>query len=380
MQLGEFVQISEELIERTHEVCGDKKQRYAPDCRYTIEGSYASMYPITKDTKLFCMHINPDNNTASCYIPYGEPLSRKYPKRTLKDSFVPVHQTCVVSVVDRIVDIRELSHDVKVAYLCYLALRCITSGIFNFTKQGRGSLAEQTDSARRLGDTSIRQIVEDNDESAVKSFLDFRQIRLGSLLANGLNRANGPIGYRYRNAFGNILEDLFNLSGLYPIAQQPTKITSKYSQSGSSELPHRKLKMAYEHKYINRIDKAASKLVHGDIPPDEPPSERLRILPPTETHPEVASESSPTEAEVQVAPDGFIQQSSPTAFPGSAWKEVALDMRDIRNDMSEGEAANVFDNMYGTLRETNDDGERRIDREDDRAELELESLESEEDM
>ena len=244
MQLGEFVQISEEYIEQVHDRCGDKKQRYREEHAGHLGGTgYTSMYPITKDTKAYCVFINPISGRPSCYIPHEEPLLRKYPKRTLQDSFLAIHRDCKVSVIDRVMDIRELPIDVQAAYLYYGALKCRSGGIFlslmkNF-HTGGSNIESQTRSVEAFGRTEVRQIVKENDIALIKSFMDYQRTRLSCLLSYGLGRAGSRIGSRYRESFGNILEELFRVAGVNPAPSPPRayrKDPQKKRESGKRQV------------------------------------------------------------------------------------------------------------------------------------------------
>ncbi len=206
MLLGELVRIDKDVIRLHDDKFGNNKQRYNPSFTGRQHSEeYTSMYPLTENTTLICLFVNTYRRLGIYYIPYKEPLLRKYPKRVLRNSFVNIGETCTMSVVDRVTNINRLVIDIKLAYLYLNFVHFSGSGVMSRLGIHTKVL---TLISSLSGDTKVKDLI-GNADDIVPGLISGQNIFRSSILASGAIKARGKVATIFRLGLGNALEDLF---------------------------------------------------------------------------------------------------------------------------------------------------------------------------
>lgn len=225
MLLGELTKIDEATISNHHEAHGNNKQRYRPDYRQVHRREYTSMYPLSKDTTLICMFVDLDCEIGVYYVPCGEPLFRKYPKRRLEDSFVNIHTGCPISIVGRIVDINSLPIDARVAYLYLSSIRLSLGGVLGYMGRCSSNITAEIYDVEAHGSTRVKKLARDEEyvmEGVLPDLIAKHRISRSAILSTGAARMASKIVCSFRGSLGNILEELFSHMGASPPVLPPT--------------------------------------------------------------------------------------------------------------------------------------------------------------
>ena len=213
MLMGELIKIDKDVISSNHRDNGDNKCRHRPAFLSRGEG-YSSMYPLTEDTTLICLFSNLNEESGIYYIPAGEELLRKYPKRILHDSLVNIYPNCGISIINRIVDSRRLPPDVKIAHLYIAISRISESGMVRLLRHSPNpaDLVGLLSRINEVSGTKVKELAkEDHDKNIISDLTAVLSILQTTLLAHGSTRTaehSTVIGSNLKNCFGSILSSL----------------------------------------------------------------------------------------------------------------------------------------------------------------------------
>lgn len=198
MQLGNFVKIDKDDILKHTEEYGDRKQKYSTQL---YETGYKSVYPVTEHTTLFCV-FSDMHSIKVYYIPNGEPLFRKYPKRMLAESFV-FARGCKTVKLGTVINIRELPMDIQVAYLYFSSLHIRSNPIMRFI--GSATLSNQIRFGERYSDVAVKELP-DISVDAISELMLHRRRYQSAILAN--KAVYGELNPYCVSSFGDILNVL----------------------------------------------------------------------------------------------------------------------------------------------------------------------------